>query len=99
MPAAIPRFHDRENAPLSFAQQRLWFIDQLQPGSPLYNQPVAARLSGELDVKALERSLNEIERRHEAIRTSIETREGKGVQVIRDWAYTSLEQVDLSALG
>src|SRR5215213_6547452 len=99
MPAAIPRFHDRENAPLSFAQQRLWFIDQLQPGSPLYNQPVAARLSGELEVKALERRLNEIERRNEAIRTSIVTRECKGVQVIRDWVYTSLEQVDLSAIG
>ncbi|HVF89471.1 MAG TPA: condensation domain-containing protein, partial [Blastocatellia bacterium] len=97
-PDAIPRLHDRENAPLSFAQQRLWFIDQMEPGSSLYNQPAAARLSGELDVKALERSLNEIERRHEVLRTSIQTRGGKGVQVIREWEYRSLQQIDLSEL-
>src|SRR5262249_26697993 len=54
--------------PLSFAQQRLWFLDQWQPASPLYNVPAAVRLAGPLDVPALERSLREIVRRHEVLR-------------------------------
>ncbi|HEU4556446.1 MAG TPA: amino acid adenylation domain-containing protein, partial [Longimicrobium sp.] len=55
--------------PLSFAQERLWFIDRLEPGSAVYNLPVARRLGGALDVAALERALGEIVRRHEALRT------------------------------
>ena len=51
--------------PLSFAQQRLWFLDQLEPGSSVYNMSGAFRVSGRLDAAALERSLNEIVRRHE----------------------------------
>ncbi len=55
--------------PLSFAQQRLWFIDQLEPGSPLYNIPAALRVEGPLDAAVLARCLGEIVRRHEALRT------------------------------
>ncbi len=55
--------------PLSFAQQRLWFIDQLEPGSPLYNMPVALRVEGPLDAAVLALCLGEIVRRHEALRT------------------------------
>ncbi len=55
--------------PLSFAQQRLWFVDQLQPGSPLYNVPLAYRLEGPLDVEALLKSLRSIVERHEVLRT------------------------------
>ncbi len=55
--------------PLSFAQQRLWFLDQLEPGSPLYNLPVALRVEGPLDALVLARCLGEIVRRHEPLRT------------------------------
>ncbi|HGY55853.1 MAG TPA: amino acid adenylation domain-containing protein [Caldithrix abyssi] len=63
--------------PLSFAQQRLWFLDQMEPGSPLYNIPNAIRMSGELNIEALEASLNKIIERHELLRTAIETVEGQ----------------------
>lgn len=57
--------------PLSFAQQRLWFLDQLVPNNPVYNMLSAVRLEGKLDIEALERSVNEIVRRHEADRKSV----------------------------
>jgi len=78
----IPRCRTRENLPLSHAQQRLWFIDQLEPNSPAYNMCEAVRLSGTLNVPALERSLNEIIRRHEALRTNFVSVEGSPIQVI-----------------
>src|SRR5205085_12208688 len=68
--------------PLSFAQQRLWILDQLQPHSPAYNIFVAVRLIGPLDLVALARSLDEIVRRHEALRTTFATLDGQQVQVI-----------------
>src|SRR5438094_7472486 len=55
--------------PLSFAQQRLWFLDQLVPGHPFYNVPVSYRLRGPLHAPALERALGEVVARHEALRT------------------------------
>ncbi len=68
--------------PLSFSQQRLWFLDQLEPGSPLYNIPDAVRLTGRLDLDALGRCLDEIVRRHEALRTTFVTVDGRARQVI-----------------
>ena len=56
--------------PLSFAQQRLWFLDQMDPGAPVYNVPLAARLTGPLDVEALAKSLNGVVRRHDVLRTT-----------------------------
>jgi NRPS condensation-like uncharacterized protein len=67
---------------LSFAQQRLWFLDQLEPDSAFYNVPLAIRLRGALNVTALERSVNEIVRRHEVLRTRFPLRDGQPVQVI-----------------
>ena len=68
--------------PLSFAQQRLWFLHQLDPQSSAYNMPAALRLSGHLDILARERTLNEIIRRHEVLRTTFDALEGEPVQVI-----------------
>jgi amino acid adenylation domain-containing protein len=90
---------NRDSAPLSFAQQRLWFIDQLEPGSAAYSIPAAWRLSGALDVAALERALGEIVRRHEALRTVITLADGTPVQVIRPFTGFALPTEDLSELG
>lgn len=68
--------------PLSFAQQRLWFLDQLIPNNPFYNIPAAVRLSGSLNLAALEQTFNEIVRRHEALRTTFVMVEGQPIQVI-----------------
>jgi len=84
--------------PLSFAQQRLWFIDQLEPGTPLYNLPVALRIEGPLDPAVLGRCLGEIVRRHEAVRTVFALQEDAPVQVIQPPAPFALPLVDLSGL-
>ncbi len=83
--------------PLSFAQQRLWLIDQLEPDSPLYNMPVVLRIEGPLDHAALALCLAECVRRHEALRTVFAVREGSPVQVIQPAAPFALPLVDLSA--
>ena len=84
--------------PLSFAQQRLWFIDQLEPGNAVYNCPVAVRLEGRLNLQALESAVNEIVRRHEALRTRIEAERGAPAQVIDEWKPRRLEVEDLTDL-
>ncbi|HYG65887.1 MAG TPA: amino acid adenylation domain-containing protein, partial [Thermoanaerobaculia bacterium] len=84
--------------PLSFAQQRLWFIDQLEPGSPLYNMPVTLRVEGPLDPAALASCLGEIVRRHEALRTVFTTLDDSPVQTVRPAALFVLPVVDLSGL-
>ncbi|HKX28230.1 MAG TPA: amino acid adenylation domain-containing protein, partial [Blastocatellia bacterium] len=87
----------REGAlPLSFAQQRLWFIEQLEPGQATYNIPAAVRLEGRLEIEILERVINEILRRHEVLRTRIRAEEGIPRQVIEDWTPRSLEVEDLT---
>ena len=91
----VPRGGD---LPLSFAQQRLWFLDQLEPGSPLYNNSAAVRLTGPLDAAVLERSLNEIVRRHEVLRTVFRSEGGRPVQVILPELKLACPVVDLSGL-
>ncbi|HYN85680.1 MAG TPA: amino acid adenylation domain-containing protein [Pyrinomonadaceae bacterium] len=94
----LARERDGAPPPLSFAQQRMWFLNQLEPASVAYNVSFAARLTGRLDVAALRRSLTEVVRRHEALRTTFAEADGEPVQVIREAAEASLHVVDLGAL-
>ncbi len=91
----VPRTHD---LPLSFAQQRLWFLDQLEPESPLYNIPMGFRLTGPLNVAALHRSLNVIVQRHENLRTAFQTDDGRAKLMIADHLTLPLPLVDLEQL-
>ena len=96
----IRRYPRDRNLPLSFAQERLWFIDQLQPGSTGYNILRALRILGGLQVEVLERTINEIVRRHEVLRTTFETTaQGQPVQVIHEHEWRSVPMVDLEALS
>lgn len=92
----IPRRANRDSAALSFAQQRLWFLSQLEPDSPAYNQPKAIRLSGLLDVEALKKTLDHIVARHEALRTTFASVDGSPVQVIAESRSVELAVIDLS---
>src|SRR5262245_59472282 len=85
--------------PLSYGQQRLWFLDQLAPGNPVYNLPTGVRLRGPLDLSALQESLNEIIRRHEALRTRFLILDSEPVQVIDPEFELPLEVIDLSTLN
>jgi acyl carrier protein len=98
--AAPPLVPDarRGDLPLSFSQERLWFLDQLEPGSTAYNIPRAFRLEGHLEHAILERALSEIVRRHEALRTTFSASEGRAVQVIAPPAPVRLGVEDLGAL-
>src|SRR5207245_1544436 len=73
---------DSQPAPLSFAQQRLWFLDQLHPESSLYNLPLALELTGALDRTALQAALDAIVARHETLRTTFGQPDGAPVQII-----------------
>src|SRR5215472_2633831 len=84
--------------PMSFAQQRLWFLDQLQPNSATYNVPIAVRTSGALSVEALEQSLNEIVQRHEVLRATFDMVEEQPVQLIVPRLQVELARVDLRTL-
>ncbi len=84
--------------PLSFAQQRLWFLDQLEPNNPAYNIALAARLIGPLDAAVLEQSLDEIVRRHESLRTTFAMSEGQAVQIINPPSTMRLPIADLREL-
>jgi amino acid adenylation domain-containing protein len=88
-----------DKPPLSFAQQRLWFIDRLESGSAFYNIPAAVRLDGLLNTEALERSLNEIVRRHESLRTTFSDSGGLPVQIIAPSLNLALPIFDLRDLS
>ncbi|MEH2342111.1 MAG: amino acid adenylation domain-containing protein [Nostoc sp.] len=94
----IPRRSQISPAPLSFAQQRLWFLAQLEPNSPFYNIPGAVRLQGQLDLGALQQSFNEIISRHEALRSNFQTREGQAISVISETVPLILPIFDISEL-
>ena len=95
---AIARVPRTGEIPLSFSQQRLWFLEQLSPGNTAYHIPLAVRLEGDLDVTALEQSLNEVVRRHEVLRTQFPVSDGRPSQWIQPAAKFQVEAADLSGL-
>ncbi|SEU41903.1 amino acid adenylation domain-containing protein, partial [Myxococcus fulvus] len=97
IPALVP-VPRTGHQPVSFAQQRLWFLDQLEPNSAFYNIPATVRLEGALDVEAMGRAINELLRRHESLRTSIQNNGGQPIQVVHPHEPSRLDVLDLSAL-
>ncbi|WOD37580.1 non-ribosomal peptide synthetase [Nodosilinea sp. E11] len=99
LPSTHLPIHPSTPTPLSFAQQRLWFLYQLAPHNPFYNVPAAIHLTGTLDRSALERSLQEIVRRHAALRTRFTTVDGQPVQVVEPNANVELAVVNLQSVA
>jgi len=91
----LVRVERERDLPLSFAQARMWFLSQLEPNNPFYNEPLALRLHGSLSVVALEKSLNKIILRHSALRTNFVKVDGQPVQVIAESLTLSVPVIDL----
>ncbi len=98
MPPLLPHTH-RGEAPLSYAQQRLWFLDQLQPESSAYNIALTLELSGQLNIATLECCFQELARRHEGLRTAIVMRDGRPMQLIASSGQIPLLLLDISLLN
>jgi amino acid adenylation domain-containing protein len=96
-PSILPVPRDQA-LPLSFAQQRFWFLDQLEPGRATYNIPVAVRLTGQLNLDALRRTFNELVQRHEILRTNFGVVGGQPVQIISRSLTLELPMIDLNEL-
>src|SRR5690606_11172643 len=98
LPVLLPQ--RRESIlPLSYAQERLWFLDQLGLVGAAYNMPFVLRLRGALDVTALEHALSDLMRRHESLRTRFESIDGRPIQVIDRAKPVTLTPLDLSSLA
>src|SRR5258708_4559925 len=96
--AGIPRRPVDSEPVLSFAQQRLWFLDQLEPGSDEYNVPLGLRLRGALDEGALRRALERVIERHEVLRTSFASERGQARLEIHEVVELPWEKADLRGL-
>ncbi|BAB74344.1 non-ribosomal peptide synthetase [Anabaena sp. FACHB-709] len=93
--STIPRLNQTENIPLSFAQQRLWFIQQLEPDSYIYNVPCVLKMHGNLQLSALESAINQLRKRHETLRTYFPTNsENQPIQIIEPWQPITLQIID-----
>ena len=97
--SSIPRRGNHEPCPLSFLQEGLWLLDQVEPGSAAYNRPLALRLTGLLDEAALRQALQNIIDRHEVLRTRFSTRDGLPAQVISPSLALDLRLIELSKLA
>ena len=97
-PGRPVRISREGDPPLSFAQQRLWFLDQLEPGTPAYTIAIRQRLYGPLDVTALAAALTEVVRRHESLRTTFSTKGGEPVQRIADPEPVAFRIIDLQVV-
>ncbi|MHC5716587.1 MAG: condensation domain-containing protein, partial [Nostoc sp.] len=95
----VPQSRESNSFPLSFAQQRLWFVDQLQPGNSAYNISQPMRIVGCLNVTALEQSFHEVVKRHEVLRTTFTVVDGQPLQVIAPHLSFTLPVVDLQELS
>ena len=95
----IPHIAEQEDAPLSFAQQRLWFLDQLGASNSPYHMPVASHLKGSLHLQALEKSIEEIVHRHSVLRTIFVNQDGHPVQVVRASIDLKMLVIDLTAFS
>jgi amino acid adenylation domain-containing protein len=91
----IPKRKESGPAPLSFSQQRLWFFDQFEPTSFAYNLLTAVSLRGKLDISALQKAFDEMVRRHEALRTTFDLRDGQPVQIIEEQRSIPLRQIEI----
>src|SRR5437660_967085 len=95
----IPRRQQSGPAPLSFAQRRLWFFDQFEPASFAYNLLTAVSLRGKLDISALQNAFDEMARRHQALRTIFDFRDGQPVQIINEHHSIPLRQIEITHLS
>src|SRR5579862_4247857 len=93
---SIPRFPRDCPAPLSFAQERVWLLQHMEPGSPTFNRPLSLRLSGPLDEAALRRALQSIVDRHEILRTRYISRDGQALPVISNGHTLPIPLIDLT---
>lgn len=96
----LPQTADRRDRldryPLSFAQERLWFMDQLSPGNPFYNVPIAVRVEGELNREVLTATLGELVQRHDSLRTTFVQTDTGPVQIIHPALMDALRMIDLA---
>ena len=97
-PVKASPFPEDGIGPLSFTQEALWFLDQLDPGNPAYNRPVFARLQGDLKPSILEECISEILRRHSSLRTRFSAKDGEPVQHVYAPEHFSLRVTDISSL-
>ncbi|MBE1556816.1 non-ribosomal peptide synthetase [Sporosarcina limicola] len=95
----IHTIHEKNEFPLSYSQERMWFFDQLEPGNPVYNLDCTLEISGELDIALLEESINSVVKRHEILRTIFKVVENNPVQIVTQNVYIKMKIIDLQKVS